>query len=238
MNVALVCIAKNEDNYIQEWIDYHLKLGFDDIYIYENDWKSNIVQNNVITISFDGKAKQLPAYDNFVKEYSQLYDWVCFLDVDEFIVLKKHNNIKEFINDYSNYNAIGINWVLFGDNGLTDIVNNEYSVIKRFTKCESKPNIHIKSIQKSWKDIKMLTPHNSQNNTISTCYTEFKGPFLQNCNTDIAQINHYFCKTYNEFLLKHARGRSDTGTMRNIADFNKHNKNEVEDLTAYKFMYD
>lgn len=31
---ALVCIAKDEDDYIQEWIAYHKKLGFDDIYVY------------------------------------------------------------------------------------------------------------------------------------------------------------------------------------------------------------
>ena len=36
MKVALVCIAKEEDNYIQEWIDYNKKLGFDDIIIYQN----------------------------------------------------------------------------------------------------------------------------------------------------------------------------------------------------------
>ena len=42
MNVALVCVAKNEDNYIQEWIDYNKKLGFDDIIIYQNDYVNNM----------------------------------------------------------------------------------------------------------------------------------------------------------------------------------------------------
>lgn len=30
----LCCIAKNEDNYINEWVEYHLKLGFDRVVIY------------------------------------------------------------------------------------------------------------------------------------------------------------------------------------------------------------
>ena len=34
MKIALVCLAKNEDFYIDEWIKYHTKLGFDHIYIY------------------------------------------------------------------------------------------------------------------------------------------------------------------------------------------------------------
>ena len=34
MKTALVCIAKDEDNYIDEWLKYHLKLGFSNIYVY------------------------------------------------------------------------------------------------------------------------------------------------------------------------------------------------------------
>jgi len=39
MTTALVCIAKNEDHYIEEWIAYHLKLGFDHIFIYAYNWE-------------------------------------------------------------------------------------------------------------------------------------------------------------------------------------------------------
>ena len=36
---AIICVAKDEDHYIDEWIEYHLKLGFDAIYIIQNQWK-------------------------------------------------------------------------------------------------------------------------------------------------------------------------------------------------------
>ena len=54
MNVALVCIAKNEDNYIEEWVNYHLKLGFDKIFIYQNDWRTSLENERVEKIEFDG----------------------------------------------------------------------------------------------------------------------------------------------------------------------------------------
>jgi hypothetical protein len=57
MKISLVCIAKDEDNYIKEWIDYHKKLGFDDIFIYENNWDSNVNEENVHTIKMDGEIK-------------------------------------------------------------------------------------------------------------------------------------------------------------------------------------
>jgi len=40
MRTAIVAIVKNEHRFIKEWVDYHLALGFDDIYIYE-DYRSD-----------------------------------------------------------------------------------------------------------------------------------------------------------------------------------------------------
>lgn len=34
MKVALFTLAKDEDNYIEEFLDYYIKLGFDDIFVY------------------------------------------------------------------------------------------------------------------------------------------------------------------------------------------------------------
>lgn len=40
---AICCCAKYEDNYIIEWITYHLNLGFDWIYINDNNDDSKIL---------------------------------------------------------------------------------------------------------------------------------------------------------------------------------------------------
>jgi hypothetical protein len=50
MKVAIVCIAKNEDLYLEEWVNYHLKLGFDRIYIYMNNWRTNYHNDKVTLI--------------------------------------------------------------------------------------------------------------------------------------------------------------------------------------------
>lgn len=69
MKVALAAIAKNEDHYIDEWINYHLKLGIDDIVIYMNDWrykKTSPHCDRLTLIDFDGESRLLPAYNHFV----------------------------------------------------------------------------------------------------------------------------------------------------------------------------
>lgn len=253
MKTALVCIAKNEDHYIDEWITYHTKLGFDYIYVYQNNWRysGNKQQfNNVHWIEFDGEAKQLESYDNFIKHQLVNYDWAAFFDVDEFLCFKTYTNVKSFLKNYNEYNAIGINWRLFGNNSQTHIINNNYSLLNRFTMAEYIQNIHIKTIihNKNINNIRFIDPHSIANSlttdfTINTKKTKFiNGPFNYDFDTNV-QLNHYYSKTLEEFInIKLKRGRSDVllnntniSEHYDIQKFSMHNKNDVEDLTAKNF---
>ena len=130
MKVALVCIAKNEDKYIQEWVDYHLSLGFDSIFIYQNNWEFEVYE--ACLINWPGECQQLPAYNHFIQTYGKEYDWVAFLDVDEFLVLKAHHTIQALLLNYTRYTAVCINWVLFGSKIRDVVLSNNNSVIERF----------------------------------------------------------------------------------------------------------
>jgi hypothetical protein len=238
--VALVCIAKNEDNYIQEWVEYHKKLGFDTIFIYQNDWVCNLEDNSIVKIELNGECKQTVAYNNFIKEYHNQYEWAAFFDVDEFLVLKKHNNIKDFLSDYSSFNSIGVNWVVFGNNGLTE-VNGEYSLLKRFTKRQKDINPHVKNIVKLLPNV-VMDVHNPLGTWYDTQGNQHQGSFNHDGNIDIVQLNHYFCKTKEEYQLKIERGRADLSKshpdwVRKWSDYDLGNTNEVEDLIAYDFFF-
>jgi len=236
MKIAIVCIAKNEELYIQEWINYHLKLGFDDVFIYQNNWRWTHEQENVIKIELDGDVQQRIAYNNFIKNNLNIYDWAAFFDVDEFLVLKKHKNIKEFVQQYSEYTSIAINWVLFGDNNIENTID-DFSLLKRFTKRQKNINFHVKCIVKLTENV-VMDIHNTNNNWIDTNYKIGKGSFNYYGDDTIAQINHYFCKTRSEFQKKCDRGRADTSNhLRTMKDFDNHNFNEIEDLHAYNFFY-
>jgi len=234
MKVSLVCIAKNEDLYIEEWIEYNLKLGFDHIFIYQNDWRFSKDYENITKIDFDGNVKQLSAYNHFIENYHTEYDWSAFFDVDEFLVLKKHNNIKDFIEDYKKYKGIGINWVLFGNNNI-ETTTNDFSVIKRFTKRQQGVNPHVKVILKLSSDLKMRTPHNSNVYIVDTNLKKFRNSSNDDGDDNVAQLNHYFVKTRSEFIEKINRGRADTKKIREVSEFELNNLNEIEDLTALNF---
>ena len=250
--IALVCIAKNEDLYIQEWIDYHLKIGFDAIHVFQNDWRFNnqIPDDRVFFHIYDGKSFenytesneplwvkniQSKCYVEFSKKFHTEYEWSAFFDVDEYLVLKKTNNVKDFISNYESYECVIINWAMFGDSNLNKFDENDTSTLKRFTKrkktlhnqfksiCKLKPNMvhNIHWNTENWVDPNFNTGNN---------YINVKG------NDDIAQLNHYYIRTYPEFLIKREKGNACHG-KKPIETFEENNFNEIEDTIARDFLY-
>jgi hypothetical protein len=251
MELALVCIANNEDNYIREWLLYNKFLGFDKIFIYQNNWRIqpeilDIFGDLLCCIKFDGKYQQLIAYNHFISEFSSKFDWAVFIDCDEFIYLKKHDNIKNFIADYSKCEAISINWALFGDNGHKIVRPNNYSLLERFTKRQKlvcpqvktlislHPKIKGRSFKK--KSIKMRVHHCNGLKSYDTNMNRVIGPWNYLGDYSVAQINHYFCKTFEEFHSKISRGKADSRGKRNIGEFYSHNFNEIDDYDALNFF--
>ena len=253
MNPVIVCIAKKEHDYIEEFLKYNLALGFKYIYLYDNEDipTYNIIldeyKNNItfIHLPFNNynKPVQYKALDHFIKNYlfKTNITHVAHIDIDEYIVLKKHNNICEFISDYiiDDCQGIGMNWRFFGSSGHTEQTNEPNTI--RFTMCEKKGDKHIKTIFKKDNFLCFNTCHNvrfSRGYTKTTNNQIIVGPFNYNINFDVIQLNHYKCKTLNEFRHIRTRQRADIigDINENVDDnFNVYNINEIEDLYAYDF---
>jgi len=134
MKAVICCIAKKENEYINDWVNYHLALGFDHIYIHDNndyDYEyigDRIDNKNKVTI-IDARdnsvsdCMQAYCYDTFYRDYGDTFDWCAFIDVDEFITLPAWNdNIKEFLSDklFEGYDCIRLNMTTIGDDGYIE----------------------------------------------------------------------------------------------------------------------
>lgn len=120
--IVFAC-AKNENDYIQEWVDYHLGIGFDKVIICDNNEVGddslygvlgNHIRKGVVEI-FDIRGAQCfqnEVYDMFSS--SNDYKWCAFIDIDEFIEIGKHYiNIKEFLSTVKE-NCVLLNWMVYG----------------------------------------------------------------------------------------------------------------------------
>jgi len=237
MKVALVCIAKDEDNYVEEWINYNEKLGFDEIIMYENDWLCKVDRPFLSKIKFPGQHKQMESYNHFLTHFRNDYDYVAFLDCDEFIVLKKHKNIKDFLTEYDNPYGIGINWQFFGANGKVERVGN--SLIKQFTLKQKDVDQHIKTILRLNSGGFMVLPHNPNTPLMDTNKKIFNGSFNKEGSIDVIQLNHYHHKTYEDWLIRCKRGQSDHCPTKTPEQWEntKFDFCDIEDLDAINFMY-
>jgi len=257
--IALVTMAKDEDYYLQEWIDYHLKLGFDDIFIYQNNWrfKNPKPHENVHFMEWDVESKQpidgqevwewnrhSQCYSSFGKEYHNQYEWAAFFDVDCFLVLKETNDVKSFIKNYDDIpqSQIVINFVFFGDNGLTTFDENNTSVLERFTKRWGGAHTHsfyyFLPICKLHEDFCCHKIHYVNGDWVDVDYNVGSGmPQSREVNYDKAQLNHYYTKTLPEWNLKLNKTRAEGDWMVNPPEgFQLHNFNDVEDLYALNFF--
>jgi hypothetical protein len=241
--VEVICIAKHEDPYVEEWVAYNLKLGFDYVTVYDNgltlDWLPARFPGCVTVVPWPGVAQQLPAYNNFLARRGDEDLWAAVIDVDEFIVLKRHPDIKTLIRDCcaERGGALAINWVLYGSNGHLE--QAPQPVTKRFTRRGAGINKHVKCIVYTKHAASMnihypiLKPGHVQYDCDGLV---FEGPFNEAGNGQTARINHYFTKSLAEFGMKVARGKADTQTtMRSLSEFAYHDKNDVEDTSAMDF---
>lgn len=237
MKVALVCVAKWEDYYLEEWLDYNHKLGFDKIIMYQNDWTTEVERPFLEKNICNGRSIQVPLYNNVLHDNTE-YDWIGFIDCDEFIVLKKHNNIKELIEEYKDKtNVIGLNWTFFGNLGKVSRESN--SLIKQFPMRNKGTDQHIKVLLNARSGERMQLPHNTFGPAMDTNGHTFMGPFNPNGPMDVAYINHYHNKTKEDWELRCKRGRVDCNIPHdyNVWDNEINSNNEVEDLSAYNFLY-
>ena len=241
-----VClIIKNEAQYIKEWIDYYQIIGADIFYIFDNDSDDNIqeilkpyIDNGVVVYQqIHGKGRQLDAYTLCVKKHKKECQNIAFFDIDEFLYLDPSQKLVDVLDGnfhkHPDMGAMGINWIIFGSGkqesheiGLV-IERFKYRSEKDFDK-----NHHIKSIVNPRKVVVFRNPHfafmQKGYNTYSVTGEKVDDAFVKEISLDI-RINHYFCKSKEEYASKKVKGLADQVGERAMNDFNDHDKNDVFD---------
>ena len=124
MKIALLCVAKNEEEHLLEFIDHYINLGITTIFFGDNNDVGNNIQYDVLKPYINsGKVQyynyqgiediQHKFYTNIYFQEKDNYDWYCVFDCDEFLDLKnKFLNIEEFISQkqFKNTDVIFVKW--------------------------------------------------------------------------------------------------------------------------------
>jgi hypothetical protein len=239
--LSLCAIAKNEELYISDWIEYHYKcIGVEKFFIFVNDCNKTAAEVSRVQKEFpvdahhiSGKAKQKKAYEKCLKMARGKTRWLGFLDIDEYLC-PHIDNFKEWLRKFEYAPGICIHWRNFGSNGHLEYENKP--VVERFLRREKGVNMHVKSIVDPKRTFECFNPHRftHRGKPVDEKRKQITSPTLSKGTCKYCQINHYITKSLGECLLRRSRLRGYSGEkIGNCKRFcSVHNHNNVEDTRA------
>ena len=122
---GLCALVKDETPFVREWVSYHYYLGFERIFLYDNESRiplretlADFCRADICeTFTIQGLAQQNIAYNHCSTHDGQDCEWLAFFDLDEFLCLKQDDDIRVLLQDYESYSALSVQWDVFSSSG-------------------------------------------------------------------------------------------------------------------------
>eukprot|EP00892_Ulva_mutabilis_P011734 jgi/Ulvmu1/8933/UM005_0024.1 len=156
-NSFALCATMKDENItdVAEWITYYRWLGVEHIFLTDNlsdDGDQLLAQlkelfpPEFLTLRTEGYERaQLKTYAWCVEEHRHRFNWMAFLDMDEFLVVQNGTKIKDFMDAYKHEAGLSVHWVWVGPNGRTARPASG-GVLPYYTLCAASADKHVKTI--------------------------------------------------------------------------------------------
>ena len=254
--LAMVAIAKNEAPYIAEWLTFHKLQGVEVVYLYNNDSTDNIravlepfiAEGFVVYHEIHGKRKQYNAYNDAINRYGPFCKYMIFIDCDEFLVpMKADDRLLDLIDTAfakdENAGGLVVNWCVYGSAGYEK--KPEGLVIENF-------NTHA-NVEYDWNEyIKSIIKPACVRYFAHAHFPKYKrgfypiniqgrySPLWWNAITEYEgfRLNHYICKSKEEYVVRRKLGGADNGICRPMEEFYYGDRNEVKDTVIVRYIDD
>lgn len=220
--VSAMLLIKDENEYIQEWLDSAFQTGFEHIYIYDNMSEVPVSEylaaspylDKITFVRWESTGNtQQDACNDFLLKYGHETRWIIPYDVDEFIQINDSGKtLREYLQESESYGYVHCQWRHFNADG--HVTKPEGKVVSNFTK------------QADWYD----WPSSGKKFVQTYRCAGFSGynPVLKSGtvylddeadNTGYFQLNHYFTKSLEEWTEKMHRGSCSPRVLRHYRLF-------------------
>jgi hypothetical protein len=254
MKVAIVTVIKNEASDLTAWLAWYKMLGVDTIILYE-DWSADdtfeIAQaaagcQDIRLFRTDPGIhkywdRQCVALRAALAEFGQAFDWIGFLDGDEYLYVPRDDGIKPFLDGYQHANAVGVSWCLYGSNG--HILKPHIPPVDAFTRHSAmdpgynvmKSFVRPGKVGPEWFDMHQMDVEPPYVDTNGHALNWIEHGHVSNPpDWSKAKIMHYMGRSM-EHIVARVRRRAD---LRLVTDnyWDNLGRNEVEDREPLRFL--
>lgn len=250
LNICICQLIKDEQRYIEEWIDYYLNLGISKFVLFE-DWNSTshfdilskygnkVILYKLLDILNDdekqiikdhNKLRQIAVWNCFYRLHKNDFDYCLFIDPDEYLYCSKNefiNELEYFINN-TNAKFIRYKWKCITASGYIKdpYPNQKYSVINTYKEHYQNESSELNN---NFKCLIFLKRINNQNDFNPIPHGPYKYDWVH---YSPIPIYHYLTKSWDEYKWRLFEKGEQTSLdfSRKIESFFEINK----DLLPYK----
>jgi hypothetical protein len=267
--IAIVLIVRNEARHIGEWAHFHARAGATHFFVYDNGSTDetipvlrNILPDHLLTVVpwnqvfSDARMgremhNQVMAYAHAASNFGSDYQWMAFIDADEFLIPKQARSLSDALAGLEDCRSISLPWHMFGRSGHDK--EPEGGVLSNYLQRAADPMSKLRGVR-AFKCIvdpchlTALRVHSMEvDGSDNTCndagvlYSRAQREYPGFYSTVRIQLNHYYTRSEEELARKIGRGpnlqakkseyeRKVRRTVENIE------ASEVSDQTALNFM--
>jgi hypothetical protein len=221
MHYLTAClIFRDAASYLDEWLRFHLLVGVEHFYLYDNDSSDDYLsviqpfraEGKVSLKKWPGPMQQLDIYADCLKENRGATKWLTYLDDDEFLFPARDATIRDALSSYDGYAGVAACWLLFGSDGHRTrppgLVTRNYrrrgDWVDKHVKCIVNPD------KVSGPAVAAHSFHCLPGEVIvDENHRPTAGPFSTAPSAEVLCLNHYLIKSYEEMVARRTRRQVD-----------------------------
>jgi glycosyltransferase involved in cell wall biosynthesis len=265
MKSAVCLIVKNEVRDIAEWIAFQALVGFDAVIIFDNcsdDGTERVIRaasglHDIRSHYWPNRSaeSQTLAYQAACEAYRLEFDWIAFIDSDEFLIPSADMPVNAFLAGFERWSGVAVHWAVYGSNGHEAFPPG--LVLEDFTRRAAEdfvPARHVKSIIRPGFVNGCINPHcfdlrghidgsycDAQGRHMLWWLAPERGGVLPGFSREapdysVARVNHYFTRSRAHWLAKLRRGYPSDVAVRQMDMFDEYDRNEIDDPIARRYL--
>lgn len=214
--VALCCRIRDEARYLAEFVQYYSVCGVDHFFFYEKLSTDNFrtvlapyIEQGLVTLFADWPHSPVSpsAEHDCVLRSAGRFQWLGFIDMDEFVVIKDGRDIGAFLSEYLAFPGVALHSYMYGSNGHKRRPGGP--VIAEYTRRCEYPNRHVKCLIQPLHAARCRNSHCWFYKGMRHAVNEWKNSVCGSISLPptacSAWINHYHQKSDQEYFEKASR---------------------------------